>query len=158
MQEKLKVYAPTFLLLFLCLSVPESCLVRGNSLSAFTFHFTHANIFHLLANFYVIARFRPRLVNLPVAYLSATAAALVPIAAMPGPTVGISAIVFAMLARRDAILHIWNWQLLGLNLLLAFVPCYNWKIHMLAYIIAFVIWKIYLNLTNRLHSRSAKSS
>jgi len=156
MPEKLKPFAPTLFLLLLCAVVPKSYLVRNDYISAFTFHFTHANIFHLLANFYVIARFRPRWVNVPAAYLSATAAALAPFSGMSAPTVGISAIIFAMLARRDAILRIWNWRLLGFNFLLAFVPCYNWKIHLLAYLIAFIIWKVYILLKDRLHSKSGR--
>lgn len=152
-------FAPSFVLFLLCLIVPSSSLMaHGPVLSAFTFHFTHANIFHLLANFYVIAKFKPRWVNIPVAYLSATAAALMPLAAMPLPTVGISAVIFAMLARRDAILHIWNWRLLGFNFLLAFVPCYNWKIHLLAYLIAISIWKTYILLNDRLHSKSGSKN
>lgn len=161
-----EAYSPSLFLLLLCIIVPQSALVAHDSasagftaeniLSALTFHFTHANIFHLLANFYVIARFRPRWINVPVAYLSATAAALMPFSATSAPTVGISAVVFAMLARRDAILHIWNWRLLGLNLLLAFIPCYNWKIHLLAYLIALFIWKTYILLNDRLRSRNGK--
>ena len=159
-------YSPSLFLLFLCMVVPTSSLPSSVPMSdvswrvyipaAFTFHFTHANIFHLLANFYVIACFCPRWANLPVAYLSATAAALAPLTGMSTPTVGISAIVFAMLARRDALLHIWNWRLLGFNLLTAFVPCCNWKIHLLAYLIAFIIWKIYMLLNDRLHSKSGR--
>ena len=154
MSLQLKTYGPTAVLLMLCALVPARPLANGDTLSAFLFHFTHANVWHLLANLYVIARFRPRWENLPVAYLSATAAALMPFVGLSAPTVGISGIVFAMFARRDAILHIWNWRLLGLNAVLALVPCYNWKIHLFSYLIAFVIWKIYLNLTARSHSKS----
>lgn len=145
-------YLPTAFLLAVCIVVPDSRLTCGDISSAFLFHFTHASIFHFLANFYVIAKFRPRWVNVPVAYFSATCAALVPFTAASNPTVGISGMIFAMLARRDAILRIRNWRLLGLNFLLAFVPCYNWKIHLLSYIISFTIWKIHLNLTD--NSRS----
>lgn len=153
--KRLKPYGPTLLLLLLCAVTPKSMLTSSDKWSAFLFHFTHANIWHLLANFYVIARFRPRWDNVPVAYLSATVAALMPFTGMSMPTVGISGIVFALIARRDAVLKIWNWKLLGINALLAFVPCYNWKIHLASYLIAFIIWKIYLNLTVRLRSKSA---
>lgn len=139
-------YLPSALLFVLCMAVPGSALTPNDPRSAFLFHFTHASVWHFLANFYVIVRFRPRWVNLPVAYLSATAAALVPIAGMSAPTVGMSGVIFAMLARRDAILRVWNWRLLGLNALLALVPCYNWKIHLFSYLIAFTIWKTYLTL------------
>lgn len=142
-------YSSCLLLLLLCIVVPKAALVKGNITSAFLFHFTHANIFHLLANFYAIALFRPKWENVPVAYLSATAAALIPFTAVPMPTVGISGMVFALLARRDAILRIWNWRLLGINLLLALAPAYNWKIHMFSYIIAFLFWKVYLTIKNR---------
>lgn len=145
----MKNYLPTLLLLVLCAIMPEASLTRGDTLSAFMFHFTHASIWHLLANFYVIIYFRPRWENLPVAYVSATLAALLPFVPTDAPTVGISGLIFAMLARRDAICRIWNWKLLGLNFILAFVPCYNWKIHFFSYIIAFIIWKTYLNSRSR---------
>lgn len=149
--EKVRPFLPTIALLALCLITPKSYLTRGDIPAAFLFHFTHASLFHLLANFYVIARFRPRWANLPTAYFSATCAALVPITATPLPTVGISGMIFAMLARRDAILRTTNWRLLGLNFLFALLHCYNWRIHLLSYLISLVLWKIYLNLAK--HSR-----
>ena len=142
----LKPFATTAFLLLLCAVMPKAVLSDGNTASAFLFHFTHASIWHLLSNFYVIAYFKPRWVNLPVAYVSATAAAIMLIPGASENTVGISGMIFAMFARRDVILGIHNWKLLLLNGLLAFIPCYNWKIHLLSYLIAYLIWKIYLNL------------
>lgn len=146
MYERIKTYAPVALLLLLCIAVPRHTLTRGDVAGAFLFHFSHANVWHLMANLYAIALFKPKWSNVPVAYLSATVAALVPFTGMSMPTVGISGMAFAMIARRDAILGIWNWRLLGINLALALIPCYNWKIHLLSYLIAFIIWKVYSKL------------
>ena len=139
----LRSYATALLLLALCLCVPKAYFGPGQPwYGPFLYHFTHANIFHLLGNWLVIARFKPRWVTLPVAYLSATAAAICPFSAMSAPTCGISGMVFAMLARRDALLGIKPWRIMGLNVLLAFVPTYNWRIHLLAYLFSFGFWLI----------------
>ncbi len=136
-------YLPTAALLILCTIVPEGYFGEGLPwYGALTYHFTHANVFHLLSNFVVTARFRPRWGSLPWAYLSATVAAYCPFLGHSLPTCGMSALVFALLARRDAILGICNWKLLLLNFAFALIPTYNWKIHLLSYLISFTIWYI----------------
>ena len=146
--KKIVPFLPSAVLFLLCIVVDGEPLVRENPISAFTFHFEHANIWHLLANFYVIFCFRPRWDNIPIAYISATLAAMIPFVPMDAPTVGISGMVFAMLARVDALFNNFNWKLLAINFVLAFIPCYNWKIHLFSYIIAFVIWKTYLRINS----------
>lgn len=147
MEEKsLKEYLPGVGLLVLCIVLPYGTYSTIRDWQGILlFHFTHANIFHLLANFSVIARFKPRWASLPWAYLSATTAAICPFSGMSIPTCGISAMIFAMLARRDAILGIWNWKLLVVNLMLGIIPNINWRIHLFAYLISFAIWKIKIN-------------
>lgn len=142
-KEKVKKLLPTFFLLLLCIAVPKSAFGGGEPwYGALLFHFTHANIFHILGNFAVIARFKPRWTSLPWAYLSASAAAICPFSGMSVPTCGISALVFALLARRDALLGIWNWRLLLVNFAFAIFPVFNWKIHLISYLISFTIWQL----------------
>lgn len=116
---------------------------------ALYFHFLHAGVCHFLANFIVMARFQPRLTSVPPAYLSASAASFIGLAWHSAPTVGISAIIFAMLARRDAILGYWNWKLLALNLALGIIPAYDWRIHAISYLISFFGWKIRIRFLAR---------
>lgn len=142
-KEKVKKLLPTLFLLLLCITVPKSAFGGGEPwYGVLLFHFSHANIFHLLGNFAVIARFKPRWTSLPWAYLSASAAAICPFSGMSVPTCGISALVFALLARRDALLGIWNWRLLLFNFAFAVFPMFNWKIHLISYLISFTIWQL----------------
>lgn len=146
-KQQVKKLLPTAALLAMCAAMPDSAFGPHEPWhGALLYHFTHANVFHLAGNFAVIARFQPRWASIPWAYLSASAAAICPFAGLSAPTCGISAMVFAMLARRDALLGIWNWRLLLLNVLLGFVPCFNWKIHLISYLISFTIWQLRKNL------------
>lgn len=154
MEKKMKLYIkpymPALLLLALCACTPKAYFGPGQPwYGCLLYHFTHANIFHLLGNGLVIAKFKPRWVNLPVAYLSATMAATCPFSAVSAPTCGISGMIFAMLARRDALLGIKPWRIIGINFLLAFIPAYNWKIHLMAYLISFACWSL-INYQNKL--------
>lgn len=145
-REELKRLLPTFFLLTLCMIIPRYAFGGGEPwYGALLFHFSHANIFHLLGNFVVIARFKPRWTSIPWAYLSASVAAICPFTELSVPTCGISAMVFAMLARRDAILGIRNWQLLLFNMLFAVFPSFNWKIHLVSYLISYTIWLLRKN-------------
>jgi hypothetical protein len=47
-----------------------------------------------------------------------------------------------LLARRDALLGIWNWRLLLFNFAFAVFPMVNWKIHLISYLISFTIWQL----------------
>ena len=143
----LKKYAPCGLLLLLCAITPEAYFSSKTGLTeAALYHFTHTSIFHMALNFVVMARFCPRWVNVPVAYLSATASALAPFSGMSAPTCGISGIIFAMLARRDALLGVKNYMLLLTCIATGLLPMFNWKIHILSYAISFAIWRV-LKLT-----------
>jgi membrane associated rhomboid family serine protease len=142
-KENLKDYLPAITLFALCLVMPRGAFGAGEPwYGPLVYHFTHVNIFHLLTNWLVIARFKPRWINVPCAYLSASAAAYCPLIEVSVPTCGMSAMVFALLARRDAILGIWNWQLLLFNFVFAFFPNFNWKIHLMSYLIAFAFWRL----------------
>lgn len=148
-KEQVKRLLPAAALLALCAVVPEGAFGGGEPwYGALLYHFTHANIFHLLGNFAVIARFKPRWTSLPWAYLSASAAAICPFAGLPVPTCGMSALVFALLARRDALLGILNWRLMLVNSAFAFIPLFNWRIHLISYLISFTIWQLRKNLWN----------
>lgn len=141
-KKELKRYLPALLLLGLCMIVPKGAFGEGEPwYGSLIFHFTHTNIFHLLANFAVIAPFKPRWTSLPWAYLSASAASFCPLTWLSVPTCGMSAMTFALLARRDALLGVWNWRLMLFNLLFGLLPNFNWKIHLASYLISFTIWQ-----------------
>jgi hypothetical protein len=39
-------------------------------------------------------------------------------------------------------LGIWNWRLLLFNFAFAVFPMFNWKIHLISYLISFTIWQL----------------
>ena len=141
--EKIKPYLSTLFLLALCAVMPKCAFGTGLPWhGVFLYHFSHANLWHLAANFLVLTRFRPKWENLPVAYLCATASAIVLMPMTPQPTVGLSGMIFAMLARRDAIFRELNWKLMAANLLFIFLPNFNWQIHLISYLTAYFTWTI----------------
>lgn len=108
--------------------------------SCLVYHFFHANIWHLACNLIALFAFRPRWKTLGVAYLASTLAALVPGVAMSEMTCGMSAILYASFARRYA-----SWKknplpLLVSNLVFIFVPCVNWMVHLVSFLIAYSVW------------------
>lgn len=152
-QEKAKneapKYATTLVLLALCAMAPKECFFQGcHSAGNWLYHFTHANIFHLLANFAYIVSFKPRWSTIPVAYLIASGVSYLPFVSLSLHTCGISAMCFAMQARHDVAWRVINWRLLLANMIFAFVPCVNWRLHLAAYLTAILIWKIIYRLKN----------
>ncbi len=120
--------------------------------AALTYHFLHANIFHLAANVYAIALFRPRLRTCAVAYVSASLAYVITAALAAHihvlspliPSVGLSGFVFAAWARKYASWRWPVWRPLASGILLAFLPGFNWLIHILSFIISYLIWRLSL--------------
>lgn len=140
---KVRPYLPAAALLALCAVMPEAYFGASEPWhGALLYHFTHANIWHFAGNGLILAKFRPRWASIPPAYLSASAAAIMPFTGFLEPTCGLSGMIFAFLARRDALLGIRPWRLMALNLLLAIVPHYNWKIHLVSYAISYVAWRL----------------
>lgn len=146
----MRKYLPSFILLALCAITPSAYFgAEYGADGAWLYHFTHANIFHLLSNFIFLAYFRPRWSTVLQSYLIASACVYLPFTALSEPTCGISAMCFAMIARRDVAWRVLNWRLLMFNTALIVLPHANWKIHLASYLIAFLIWKIEYTIKER---------
>lgn len=150
--ERINNLFPTVLLFFICgisCLFPKIGFGEGQPwYSMFVYHFFHANIFHLVANFVFLACFRPRWTTILESYLVATACAYGPLTGVSMPTCGISAMCFAMIARHDVAWRVLNWRLLLFNTALMVFPTFNWKIHLVSYIVSFAIWKIIYKYRN----------
>jgi hypothetical protein len=106
------------------------------------FHFSHANIYHLLINLIALFQFRPRWKTCFVAYIVSTSCAFIPVVSLSVPTLGLSGFIMACYARKYA-----SWQmnplyLIGINVILAFLPNFNWRIHVVAFLISYAIWLV----------------
>lgn len=106
----------------------------------FLYHFSHANVFHLALNLYALFRFRPRVKTCLIAYVSATVSAMLPFSSVGEPTCGLSGFIMAAYARKYHSWRISPWKLIAVNVALAFVPHMNWKIHVLSFLFAYMIY------------------
>lgn len=104
------------------------------------YSFSHANIFHLMANLIALFQFKPRVKTCIVAYMATVAASYLPIAALGVPTCGLSGFIFACYARKYFSFHMNPLRLVLCNMVMVLVPCVNWKIHLLSFFIAFIIY------------------
>lgn len=160
MKWKWKDCIPSFLLLACCLCC--SLLERGGVIGrqsfggvavtlsgCMTYHFSHANIFHLTANAFALLSFRPRWSTLLVSYACATVAALLLsfASAVIGhpmlPTCGMSGILFAAFARRSVAWKQFPWALLAVNFLLALSPLFSWQTHLVSFLLSYGLWHLY---------------
>lgn len=140
--EKVKKYSPAIVLLLLCImcgndDVADTDLSLKNMA---LYHFTHANIFHFLANALVLARICPRWTIIPVAYLSASVAAICVFFGIHCSVCGMSGIIFAIIAEKDARKSAPDFRLLAINSISGLIPGICWEIHLLSYLISFTIW------------------
>lgn len=108
--------------------------------TALLYHFSHANIFHMLANMICLFQFHPRWKTCAVAFAAASVASFIPYMSMALPTYGLSAFLFAAYARKFATWRLNPWKLIAFNLLFIFIPVFNWKIHLSAFGISYLIW------------------
>lgn len=104
------------------------------------YHFFHANIWHLLCNLLALYSYRPKWKTVIVAYICASVCALLPFMPMSQPTCGLSALIYACIARRYALLGINPWKVLVINFAFILVPSVNWKIHLAAFIMSYCVW------------------
>ena len=151
--SSMRPFLPALALLTLCAILPAAYLpVSGQAfggsaaVSAALYHFTHASILHLLANTVALLYFRPRWTTAIVAYLSASLAALSPFTYLALPTCGLSGLICAAFARRYVA---WNKNpllFIGINLPFALLPNFNYRIHILSFILAYILWKIVYHL------------
>ena len=140
---KTEDYLMLCLLVICCLAVPRAYVTPHTSLlSALTYHFTHANAWHVALNFLFLLRYKPRWKSALSGWLCASVAALSPLAACTMPTCGLTGMCYAMIARSDVWYGRPNWVLLLSNVPLALWGGFNWKIHLLSYTLSYILWAI----------------
>ena len=107
------------------------------------YHFAHANIFHLICNIIALIPFRPRWTTIAVGYLCATLSALVLSIIIPGygPVCGMSALIFALFARRYAAWKLPVWRIILFNVPFLFIPQVDGLLHLLSFFSSYLIWK-----------------
>lgn len=104
------------------------------------YSFSHANIFHLALNLVALFRFKPRWKTCAIAYAVAFVGSYLPFVCMPGATCGLSGFLMACFARYY---YAWRksvWTLLFANLIFIFIPCVNWVIHMVCFILSYFVY------------------
>lgn len=104
------------------------------------YHFSHANIFHLLANLYALYLFKPRATTILASYLIATIAAYLDTLLIPTATCGLSAFLFASFARNYVAWHRNLFPVLIAIAITAFLPNLNWHVHLLAFALSYLFW------------------
>lgn len=102
--------------------------------------FSHANIFHFAVNIIGLYQFKPRVKTCIIGYISSVLAGMIPFAQIDLPTCGLSGFLMACYARRYYSHKLSFKYLLIANLIMAFIPVFNWKIHLLSFFIAYIIY------------------
>ena len=109
----------------------------------FLYHFSHANLFHLAANMVALFEFKPRWNTVLVGYICSTLSAfLLGLMPMDIMTCGMSGLIMACIARKYASWKWKIWKILVINLVLAFIPNFDWRIHLLSFFMSYAIWKV----------------
>ena len=108
----------------------------------FLYTFTHANIFHLSLNLIALFQFKPRVKTCLIGYVSCVLASFVPLASMPLPTCGMSGFIMGCYARRYHAYKLNLWRIILSNIVMAFIPLFNWRIHLLSFLIAYIIYGV----------------
>ena len=104
----------------------------------FLYTFAHGNIFHLSLNLIALFQFKPRVKTCLIGYVSCVLASFVPLASLPVPTCGMSG--FIMGCYLSLILSLW--RIILSNIVRAFIPLFNWRIHLLSFLIAYIIYGV----------------
>ena len=147
--EKGKEYLMTGLLLVACLAAPQAYGVVGcGSREGRRYHFTQANVCQRLLNFMFLIRYKPLWRSTLFGWITASIAAYMPICAMDLPTCGLSGMCFAMIARSNAYQKRISWIAVLSNIPMALVGVFNWRLHIMSYLISFISWTVYLRVRN----------
>lgn len=104
------------------------------------YHFDHANIFHLALNLWALYQFKPRWKTVVVAYAVSSLAALLPFSSVAMPTCGLSGMLMAAYARKYAEFRLPIWKPISANMVFALFPMFNWKIHLVSFLISYLVW------------------
>ena len=104
------------------------------------YHFDHANVFHLALNLWALYQFKPRWKTCAVAYAVSSVAALIPFSSVALPTCGLSGLLMAAYARKYAEFRLPIWKPIAVNMVFALFPMFNWKIHLVSFLIAYLVW------------------
>lgn len=155
-----KQYTTSLLLTAACIAV--CCVSKDTRLAmavtsgcgftcCLTYHFAHANIFHLICNLMGLWPFKPRLSTALVGYVCATLSAWVLSLIIPGygPVCGLSALLFAAFARRYALWHIPIWKIVAVNVPFIFIPRVDGLLHLAAFFTSYLVWKAVESYRNR---------
>lgn len=142
-----KAYASAALLFVLCIGLPKTVYAYGGGYcQALCAQFTHVNAWHLAANIAFVAAFRPRWTTVIASVAVGTAAVIL---ARQTATCGLSAVCFAMLARKVIAWGRPAWEMLAANAAFALLQyalpsCgINYRAHIYAFILSALLWKIY---------------
>lgn len=106
----------------------------------FVYHFDHANVFHLALNLWALYQFKPRWKTCAVAYAVSSVAALLPFSSVALPTCGLSGLLMAAYARQYAEFRLPIWKPIAVNMVFALLPMFNWKIHLVSFLISYLVW------------------
>ena len=106
----------------------------------FVYHFDHANIFHLALNLWAMYQFKPRWKTFAVAYIVSSTAALLPLSSVALPTCGLSGLLMAAYARKYAEFRMPIWKPIAVNMVFALLPMFNWKIHLVSFLLSYLVW------------------
>lgn len=145
MNDKIYKLLPTTIIaiiciLFFCFSISFKCISQSEPILKLLYIFSHVNIFHLILNLIALYQFRPRFKTCLIAYISSVLAAFIPFAHLSIPTCGLSGFLMACYARRYYSHKLNPKWLIVSNLALVFVPYVNWRIHLISFFIAYIIY------------------
>lgn len=134
---------PSIVLTMLCAIGYWFSLTFGGSnpwWMCFFYHFDHANIFHLALNLWALYQFKPRWKTCAVAYIVSSVAALLPFVSVSLPTCGSSGLLMAAYARKYAEFRMPIWKPIAANMVFALFPMFNWKIHLVSFLLSYLVW------------------
>lgn len=145
MNGNLSRLIPSISITIICLLsqlLSRHCISDENTdmISHLLYVFNHANIFHFAVNIWALFQFKPRVKTCVIGYISSVLAGMAPFSMMNLPTCGLSGFLMACYARRYYSHKLSFKTLLIVNLALAFVPVFNWKIHLWSFFIAYTIY------------------